>query len=80
MCSSDLEYFTLVFILTTFDLERLIILEIDILDFAIRACLNQLDDDRKLKLIAYYSRKMTLAELNYDVYNKELLAIVVAFE
>jgi len=30
--------------------------------------------------VAYYSRKMTLPELNYDIYNKELLGIVAAFK
>ena len=28
-------------------------------------------------LVAYYSRKITLLKLNYNIYNKELLAIVV---
>jgi len=28
----------------------------------------------------YYSRKLLLIELNYNIYNKELLAIVVAIE
>jgi len=27
--------------------------------------------------VAYYSRKITLLELNYNIYNKELLGIVV---
>ena len=30
--------------------------------------------------IAYYSYKMTLPELNYNIYNKELLGIVAALK
>jgi len=30
--------------------------------------------------VAYYSHKMTLPELNYNIYNKELLGIVVALK
>ncbi len=30
--------------------------------------------------VAYYSRKMTLAEQNYNIYDKELLAIVAALK
>jgi hypothetical protein len=50
------------------------------LDFAIRACLNQLNKNDKNKPIAYYFKKLSLVELNYDIYNKELLAIVITFE
>jgi hypothetical protein len=67
-------------ILTTFNPIKKIILKIDSLDFVIRACLNQLDENSKFKLIAYYSRKLSPIELNYNIYNKELLAIIVAFK
>jgi hypothetical protein len=30
--------------------------------------------------VAYYSRKIILLELNYNIYNKELLGIVAAFK
>jgi RNase H-like domain found in reverse transcriptase len=30
--------------------------------------------------VAYYSRKITLPELNYNIYNKELLGIVIALK
>jgi RNase H-like domain found in reverse transcriptase len=30
--------------------------------------------------VAYYSRKITPLELNYDIYNKELLGIIVALK
>jgi hypothetical protein len=42
-------------------------------------CAKQ-ERDRKWHLIAYHSRKFSSAEENYDVYDKELLAIVVALE
>jgi hypothetical protein len=74
------ERFTTAPILVTFDPERRIILETDASDFAIGACLGQLDEQGKLRPVAYYSRKLSPAELNYDVHDKELLAIVVACE
>jgi hypothetical protein len=55
-------------------------LETDALDYAIGMRLTQLGDDGKLRLIVFYSRKLIQAELNYDIHNKELLAIVVAFK
>ena len=30
--------------------------------------------------MAYYSRKITLVELNYDIYNKELLGIITVLK
>jgi RNase H-like domain found in reverse transcriptase/Reverse transcriptase (RNA-dependent DNA polymerase)/Integrase zinc binding domain/Chromo (CHRromatin Organisation MOdifier) domain len=67
-------------ILAIFDPKQQIILETDASDFAIGACLGQIDEQGKLRPVAYYSRKLTPAELNYDVHDKELLAIVVAFK
>jgi hypothetical protein len=42
--------------------------------------LTQPGDDGKLCLIVFYLCKLIQAELNYDIHNKELLAIVVAFK
>ncbi|KAM0723342.1 hypothetical protein Q7P37_000327 [Cladosporium fusiforme] len=53
--------------------------ETDASDYAIGACLSQPNKKRKLRPVAYLSRKMTPAELNYEIHNKELLAIVEAF-
>ena len=52
---------------------------LDILDKAISSCLSQLDKLGQLQLVVYYSRKLTKVELNYNVYNKEMLAIVKCF-
>ena len=54
-------------------------LETNTLDYALRACINQLDKKGRLHLVAFYSRKFTLAKLNYDVHDKELLAVIEAF-
>jgi len=54
--------------------------KIDILDFALRAYLLQKYADGVWYLVVYYSRKLTLPELNYDIYNKELLGIVAALK
>ena len=53
-------------------------METDASDEAIGATLNQKGDDGKLRPTAYYSRKMTAPETNYDIHDKELLAIVEA--
>jgi hypothetical protein len=52
----------------------------DASNYIIRAYISQLDKKRKLYLIAFFSYKMSLVELNYDIYNKELLAIIEAFK
>jgi hypothetical protein len=42
--------------------------------------LSQRDDEGVLHPVAYYSKKHSLAECNYDIYNKELMAIIKALE
>jgi hypothetical protein len=64
----------------TFDWNKKTTIETDASDFAIGAVLHQPDMTGKLRPVAYHSRKMIQAELNYDVYDKELLAIVEALK
>jgi hypothetical protein len=65
----------IVLMLRIFDPKLLIQIETDASDIVIGACLTQ-EYNKQRHPLAYYSRKMTPAELNYDIYNKELLAIV----
>ncbi|KAH0604570.1 uncharacterized protein H6S33_006947 [Morchella sextelata] len=74
------ETFTTAPILKHFDPERACILETDASDFVAAAVLSQKDDQGILHPVAFYSHKMRPAECNYDIYDKELLAIVCAFE
>jgi len=67
-------------ILRIFDPELEATMETDASDKAVGGCLKQKDENGKLHPVAYYSRKLTEPEANYDVYDKELLAIVVCLE
>jgi hypothetical protein len=66
-------------VLRMMDPQRPITVETDASDFAIGACMSQPDDEGRLHPVMFYSRKMTPAEQNYDIHDKELLAIVDTF-
>ena len=51
-------------------------LEVNTSGFTLGAVLSQKGSDGKLHPISYYSRMLNAAERNYDVYNRELLALV----
>ena len=55
------------------------IVECDASNFAIGAVLSQYDEDNKLHPVAYHSRSLNNAELNYPITDKELLAIKDSF-
>ena len=63
-----------------FDPTKQCFVEINLSDYVNASELSQLDDKGVLYLIAYFSRKIALAECNYEIYNKELLAIIQCFE
>jgi hypothetical protein len=67
-------------LLAHFDPGKPLILETDASDFAIAGILSQLSSEDILKPIAFYSRKMVPAELNYEIHNKEMLAIISCFK
>jgi len=55
-------------------------IETDASDFVIGAVLSQRDNDNRLHPVVFHSRKFQPAEVNYDIHDKELLAIVNAFK
>ena len=67
-------------ILQMFNSRKRTIIKIDILDQALEKVLSQSNKFRNLKLVAFYSWKFTEFKLNYEIYNKELLAIVKIFK
>ena len=54
-------------------------LSTDASNFALSAVVQQPDDSGALHPVAFYSRKLSPAEINYKIHDKELLAIVAAF-
>ena len=72
--------FTSAPILAHFEATKPVILETDASDFALGAVLSQRDDEGKLHPVAFHSRKFQPAEINYEIHDKELLAIVDAFK
>jgi hypothetical protein len=55
-------------------------LEADASDFALGSVLSQYGEDGRLHPIVYHSRKFSAVEINYEIHDKELLAIIDAFE
>jgi hypothetical protein len=72
--------FTTAPILRQFDPKKVCIVETDASDFALGAVLSQKGDDGRLYPVAFHSRKFTPAEINYEIHDKELLAIVDCFK
>jgi len=72
--------FTSALVLIHLDLAKPFIVETDASDFALGAILSQFGIDGLLHPVTFYSRKLTCAEINYQVYDKELLAIITAFK
>lgn len=73
-------HFTTAPILALFDPDRPTVLETDCSGWAMGACLSQQDKNGKLRPIGYFSKQLSPAECNYDIHDKELLAIVRAVE
>ena len=71
--------FTTAPILQHFDPSKDITLITDASDFALSGIVHQPDTQGVLHPVAYYSRKLSPAEINYDVFDKEMLAIIENF-
>jgi hypothetical protein len=67
-------------ILAHFDPRKRIRLEMDASKFAIAAILSQLQEDGQWRPVAFWLRKLILAEIRYETHDQELLAIVAAFK
>ena len=57
------------------DYEKPFELEVDTSNYALGAVLNQQDSNNQIHPVTFYSTTLSPAERNYDIYDKELLAI-----
>ncbi|KAG5715676.1 hypothetical protein E4T56_gene457 [Termitomyces sp. T112] len=70
--------FTSALVLRHFDPSLLIVLKCNASNYAISGILSQLDSGGKnLRPITFYTHSMIPAELNYDIYDKELLVLKI---
>jgi len=70
------KHMTEISILRHFDQTRDFILEIDSFNYVNDEVLSQYDDENVLHSIVFYSKNMSFAECNYEIYDKKLLIII----
>ena len=63
-----------------FDPDKEIIIETDASDYVSAGILSQYDENDTLHPVAFFSKKHSPAECNYEIYYKELMAIIRCFE
>ncbi|KAL5592940.1 uncharacterized protein BROUX77_002577 [Berkeleyomyces rouxiae] len=67
-------------VLAMWDEDRTTVVECDCSGWALGGTLSQVDDDGKLRPVAFFSKKLSPAEVNYEIHDKELLAVVKCLE
>ena len=72
--------FTSASILAHFDATLPSIIETDASDYLVGAIHSQTQKNGRVHSVAFLSRMFSPAEMNYDMYDKEMVAIVLAFQ
>jgi hypothetical protein len=67
-------------VLAQFDPDRETVLETDASGYVVAGCLSQYDDQAVLRPVAYFSKKMDQHQVNYEIHDKELLAVVLCLK
>ena len=62
-----------------FNSKKSIRIETNASNLIIDVCLNQKNEDKQ-HFVTYFSKKFSLAKQNYDIHDKELLAIIISLE
>ena len=55
-------------------------MEVDALDFVTGGVLSMECEDRRWKLVAYLSKSLNETERNYEIHDKEMLAVIRGLE
>lgn len=72
--------FIITFILTHFNSIKKIIVKTDISDWVFTEILSQYEDDNIFYLVTFFLKKYSAQEINYEIYDKELLVIICVFK
>ena len=67
-------------VLVTPDLDKEMRVEADVSDFATGGVLSMKCEDEKWRLVTYISKSLNKAERNYEIHDKEMLAIIQCLE
>jgi hypothetical protein len=67
-------------ILTHFDLKKQIYIKSDSFDFVSTEILSQMKENDELHLVTFFSNNLVSIKCNYEIYDKELLTIILCFE
>ena len=74
------ERFTMELVLVTLDLDKEMRVEIDISYLAMGGVLSMKCEDEKQRLVAYISKLLNEVKKNYEIHDKEMLAIIKYLE
>jgi len=72
--------FSMTSLLIHVDFSKPCVLEMDASEFALGAILSQPREDKLLHLVGFHPCKFFPTKINYEIHDKEVLAIVDAFE
>jgi len=72
--------FTIEPILAIPDINREMRVEADASDYAMGGVLSTKCEDRKWRLVAFISKLLNTTEQNYEIYDKEMLAVIRCLE
>ena len=72
--------FTTELVLAIPDLDKEMQVEVDTLDYATEGVLSMKCEDGKWRLVFFISKLLNTREQNYEIYNKEMLAVIQCLE
>jgi len=72
--------FTKELVLAVLDLDRKMRMEVDTLDYVTREVLSMECEDGLWRPVAFLSKSLNKTEKNYEIHNKEMLAIIQGLE
>ena len=72
--------FTKELVLATPDLDKKIRMEVDVSDYAMEGVLSMKCEDGKWRPVAFLSKSLNETERNYEIHDKEILAVIRGLE
>ena len=74
------KWFTKELVLAAPDLDKRLRVEVDVLDYATGGVLSMEGEDGKWRLVAFLSKSLNETKRNYEIHDKEMLAIIRELE